>query len=83
LHLALRETSNSTKYLNKNENYNAILEMPFVFNLQIVLMARRYCRFSLGRQQRCWLRTGSRRMGQEGHIRPGDKEEGITADETP
>ena len=31
--LVLKETPNSTKHLNKNENYNEILEMPFVFNL--------------------------------------------------
>ena len=31
--LALKETPNSTKQLNKNENYNEIIEMPFVFNL--------------------------------------------------
>ena len=37
---ALKETSNSTKYLNKNENYNEILEMPFVFDLQTVSTER-------------------------------------------
>jgi hypothetical protein len=31
--LVLKETSNSTKHLNKNKNYNEILEMPFAFNL--------------------------------------------------
>jgi hypothetical protein len=38
--LALKETSNGTKYLNKNEIYNKILEMPFVFNLRTVSMVR-------------------------------------------
>jgi hypothetical protein len=48
--LALRETSNSIKYLNKKENYNEILEMSFVFNLQTVSAARRRrCCSSL-----CW-----------------------------
>jgi hypothetical protein len=47
--LALKETSNSTKHLNKNENYNEILEMPFVFNLKTVSTARRRCRSSLSR----------------------------------
>jgi hypothetical protein len=31
--LALKETANSTKHLNKNKNYIEILEMPFIFNL--------------------------------------------------
>jgi ppGpp synthetase/RelA/SpoT-type nucleotidyltranferase len=45
--LALRETSNSIKYLNKKENYNEILEMSFVFNLQTMSIAFRRCRSSL------------------------------------
>jgi hypothetical protein len=47
--LALKETTNSTKHLKKNENYNKILEKPFIINLQIVSMARRRCRSSLSR----------------------------------
>ena len=31
--LVLKETPHNRKHLNKNENYNEILEMPFVFNL--------------------------------------------------
>jgi hypothetical protein len=31
--LALKETTNSTENLKKNENYNEILEKPFIFNL--------------------------------------------------
>jgi hypothetical protein len=31
--LALKETPNSTKHPKKNENYNEILEKPFIFNL--------------------------------------------------
>ena len=38
--LALKETSNSTKHLKKNENYDEILEKPFIFNLQTVSTAR-------------------------------------------
>lgn len=34
--LALKETTKSTKHLKKNENYNEILEKPFIFNLQTV-----------------------------------------------
>ena len=37
--LALKETPDSTKALNKNENYNALLEIHFVFNLQSYLDA--------------------------------------------
>jgi hypothetical protein len=47
--LALKETTNSTKHLKKNENYNEILEKPFIFNLQTVSTARRRCRSSLNR----------------------------------
>jgi hypothetical protein len=39
--LALKETVNNTKHPKKNENYNVILEKPFIFNLQTVLTARR------------------------------------------
>ena len=39
--LALKETPNSIKHRKKNKNYNEILEMPFVFNLQTVSTARR------------------------------------------
>jgi hypothetical protein len=31
--LALKEATNSTKHPKKNENYNEILEKPFIFNL--------------------------------------------------
>jgi hypothetical protein len=34
--LALKETTNNTKHPKKNENYNEILENPFIFNLQTV-----------------------------------------------
>ena len=44
--LVLKETPNNRKHLNKNKNYNEILEMPFVFNLQTVSTARRRCRSS-------------------------------------
>ena len=47
--MALKETANSTKQLKKNENYNEILEKPFIFNLQTVSTARRRCRSSLSR----------------------------------
>jgi hypothetical protein len=47
--LALKETMNSTKHPKKNENYNKILEKPFIINLQTVSMARRRCRSSLSR----------------------------------
>jgi hypothetical protein len=47
--LALRETSNSKKQLNKKKKYNKILEMTFVLNLQIVSMA--CCRSSLSRSE--------------------------------
>jgi hypothetical protein len=45
--LALKETTNGTKHLKKNENCNEILEKPFIFNLQTVSTARRRCRSSL------------------------------------
>jgi hypothetical protein len=45
--LALKETTNSTKNPKKNENYNEILEKPFMFNLQTVLIVRRRCHSSL------------------------------------
>jgi hypothetical protein len=38
---------NSTKHPKKNENYNNILEKPFIFNLQTVSTARCSCRSSL------------------------------------
>jgi hypothetical protein len=47
--LALKETPNSTKHPKKNENYNEILEKPFIVNLQTVSTARRRCRSSLSR----------------------------------
>jgi hypothetical protein len=47
--LSLIETSNSTKHLNKNKNYNKILEMPFIFNLQTMSTMRLHCRSSLSR----------------------------------
>jgi hypothetical protein len=47
--LALKETTNSTKHTKKNENYNEILEKPFIFNLQTVSTLRRRCRSSLSR----------------------------------
>jgi hypothetical protein len=45
--LVLREISNSTKHINKKKNYNQILKMYFVFNLQTVSTSRR--RSSLSR----------------------------------
>jgi hypothetical protein len=47
--LVLKETTNSTKHPKKNKNYNEILEKPFIFNLQTVLMVPRHCRSSLSR----------------------------------
>jgi hypothetical protein len=47
--LALKETTSSTKHLNNNENYIEILEIPFIFNLQTVSMARRRCSTSHSR----------------------------------
>jgi hypothetical protein len=38
--LALKETSNSTKYPKKNKNYNEIFEKPFIFNLQTACRQR-------------------------------------------
>jgi hypothetical protein len=38
-----REISNSKKHLNKKGNYNEILEMPFVSNLQTVSTTRHRC----------------------------------------
>jgi hypothetical protein len=81
--LALKETPNSTKHPKKNENYNEILEKPFIFNLQTMSTARRRCRSSLSRPDVVDLQMGSRQTGQEDHIRPGDKEEGRTTDEAP
>jgi poly-beta-hydroxyalkanoate depolymerase len=45
--LLLKETTNNTKHLKINENYNKILEKPFNFNLQTVSTACR--RSSLNR----------------------------------
>jgi hypothetical protein len=45
--LELKETMDSTKHPKKNENYNEILEKPFISNLQTVSMACRHCRSSL------------------------------------
>jgi hypothetical protein len=47
--LALKETTNSIKHLKKNENYNEILEKPFIFNLKTVLTACRRCRSCVSR----------------------------------
>jgi hypothetical protein len=47
--LALKETPNSTKHLKKNENYNEILEKPFIFNLLTMSTVRRRCRSFLSR----------------------------------
>jgi hypothetical protein len=47
--LALKETTNNTKHPKKNENYNKILEKPFIFNLYIVSMAPRRCYSYLSR----------------------------------
>jgi hypothetical protein len=44
--LALKETRNG-KQSKKNENYNKMLERPFIFNLQTASTARRRCRSSL------------------------------------
>ena len=81
--LKLRETSNNTKHLNKNENYNEILEMPFVFNLQTVLMAGRRRRSTLSQPEvvGCGQEVVER-VYLEDHIRPGD-EGVITIDEAP
>jgi hypothetical protein len=47
--LALKETVNNTKHLNKNENYIYVLEILFIFNLQTMSMVRRRCRTSQSR----------------------------------
>jgi hypothetical protein len=47
--LTLKETTNSTKHLKKNKNYNEILEKPFIFNFQTVSTVRRCYRSSLSR----------------------------------
>jgi hypothetical protein len=47
--VTLKETTNSTKHLKKNENYNEILKKPFIFNLQTMSTAHRRCRSSLSR----------------------------------
>jgi hypothetical protein len=47
--LVLKEITNSTKHSKKNENYNKILEKPFIFNLQTMSTARCRCRSSLSR----------------------------------
>jgi hypothetical protein len=36
----LKETTNNIKHPKKNENYNEILEKPFIFSLQTVSTAR-------------------------------------------
>jgi hypothetical protein len=47
--LALKETANSIKHLNKYENYIKILEMPLIFNLQTVSTVHCRCRTSHSR----------------------------------
>jgi hypothetical protein len=47
--LALKETTNNTKHPKKNENYNEILEKPFIFNLQTMSMGRHRCHSSRSR----------------------------------
>jgi hypothetical protein len=47
--MEFKETTNTTKHPKKNENYNKILEKPFIFNLPTVSMARRRCHSSLSR----------------------------------
>jgi hypothetical protein len=73
--LALKETTNNTKHLNKNKNYIEICEMPFIFNLQIVSTARRcYCS---SESRPCVTGCGCEvveRTRRPHH--PGDEEEG-------
>jgi hypothetical protein len=45
--LVLKETTNSTKHPKQNENYNKILEKPFILNIQTVSTACHHCRSSL------------------------------------
>jgi hypothetical protein len=47
--MEFKETTNTTKHPKKNENYNKILEKPFISNLPTVSMARRCCHSSLSR----------------------------------
>jgi hypothetical protein len=47
--LALKETANNIKHFKKNENYNEILEKPFIVDLQNVSTARRRRCSSLNR----------------------------------
>jgi hypothetical protein len=46
---ANRTLDEQYKAPKKNENYNEILEKPFIFNLKTVSTARRRCRSSLNR----------------------------------
>jgi hypothetical protein len=41
--------TNSIKHSKKNKNYNEIFEKSFIFNIQIVSMARHRCCSSLSR----------------------------------
>jgi hypothetical protein len=47
--LELKEPYDSTKHHNKNKNYNKILEILFVLNLQMVSTAHRCCQSYLSR----------------------------------
>jgi hypothetical protein len=47
--VTLKETTNSTKHPKKNENYNKILEKPFIFNHQTVSMVCCRCHSSPSR----------------------------------
>jgi hypothetical protein len=75
--LALKETTNSTKHLKKNENYNEILEKPFIFNLQTVSTARRRCRCSLSRPDvvGCRREVAERVKKTTSVLKPKKKEE--------
>jgi hypothetical protein len=83
--LALKETSNSTKHLKKNKNYNEILENPFIFNLQTLSMARRRCRYSLSRLDvvGCGREVAEPVKKTTSIPIPEDKEQGRNADEGP
>jgi hypothetical protein len=74
--LALRETTNNTKYLNKNENYIEILEMPFIFSLQTVSAVHCRCRSSESRPDVVGCGREVTEQAQKATIRPKDEEEG-------
>jgi hypothetical protein len=70
--LALKETTDSTKHPKKNENYNEILEKPFIFNLQTVSTSyqcwQEYCHAACSLQL-----TNGDKLYKEGGITPKER----------